>query len=109
MLTPGIIIDPTIAAAGLVRSYARTAGQPVAEQGHDLATLFYASGPGWLADGRALAGVTGWSGRVVAQGIARERGLPFAPGLPPGMAALASAVAGAVSGQPGAAFCWTIG
>ena len=100
---PGIVADPTIAAGKAAATHARTLGLPVAEQGHDLAALFYGSGPAWLSDGRAVAGVTGWAGMVLAQGIARERGLAFSASLPQELGDLA----GIIAGQPG--FCWTIG
>jgi len=100
---PGIVADPTIAAGKAAAAHAHTQGLPVAEQGHDLAALFYGSGPAWLSDGRAVAGVTGWAGMVLAQGIARERGLAFSASLPEELGGLA----GSIAGQPG--FCWTIG
>lgn len=99
---PGIVTDPTIAAGKIAAAHARTQGLPVAEQGHDLAALFYGSGPVWLADGRTVAGVTGWAGMVLAHGIARERGRSFSATLPQELGGLA----GTIGGQP--AFCWTI-
>lgn len=105
----GIITDPTTPAGRLAAAHARSSALPLAERGHDLATLFHGGGPGsgptpaWLHDGRQLAGVTGWAGLVLAQGIAKERGLPFAAGLPAELDDLAAQLAG----MP--AFCWTVG
>lgn len=99
----GIITDPTTPAGRLAAAHARKGALPLAERGHDLATLFHGPAPAWLDDGRALAGVTGWAGMVLAQGIAKERGLPFAAGLPAELDDLAAQLAG----MP--AFCWTMG
>ncbi|KPL66898.1 hypothetical protein SZ64_01570 [Erythrobacter sp. SG61-1L] len=73
----GIVADPTLPAGRLAAGHARKGALPLSEQGNDLAGLFYGTGAGWLSDGRMLAGVTGYSGMVLAQGIAREQGRDF--------------------------------
>lgn len=101
--TLAIIADPLVVTGRNAAAYARGQGIPVSERGNDIAGLLYGGGPGWMADGRTLMGVTGWSGMVVAQGIARERGRTFrqvdmteVQSLLPGMAA-------------GPAFFWLLG
>ncbi len=73
----GIIADPMLPAGRLAAGHARKGALPLSEKGNDLAGLFYGRSAGWLSDGRMLAGVTGWSGMVLAQGIAREQGRAF--------------------------------
>lgn len=75
--TVAIIADPTLPAGRLAAGHARKGALRLSEQGNDLAGLFYGKGAPWLSDGRMLAGVTGYSGMVLAQGIAHERGRDF--------------------------------
>lgn len=72
-----MIADPSIAAGRAAAIHARGRGIPLSEAGNDLATLFHGAARGGPLGGKPLLGVTGWSGMVVAQGIAREQGRSF--------------------------------
>lgn len=72
-----VIADPLVGAGRSAAAIARAQGLPLSTRGNDIAGLLYGNALGWLADGRTLMGVTGWSGMVVAQGIAREQGRGF--------------------------------